>query len=145
MSSSRLGASFGELVARTAQPGKEGFSKNSVLLLERRTVVTGAQSVVLLVDQEPKWVGVDPFNKRIDRKFGRQPYDGDGCYVAQAPRRRKKQIHPSAIEIIGSPRQRSTPCYRLVIYPQAAIIDSILHMLPLRARYSQYFTVQVVA
>jgi len=38
-----------------------------VLLLERRTVVTGAENVVLVLDQEPKWVGVDPFNKRIDR------------------------------------------------------------------------------
>jgi hypothetical protein len=56
-----------EVGAFTAQPGKEGFSKASVLLLERRTVVTGAQNVVLVLDREPKWVGVDPFNKRIDR------------------------------------------------------------------------------
>jgi aminopeptidase N len=51
----------------TAQPGKKGFSKRSVLLLERRALVSGAQPVRYVVPGEPKWVGVDPYNKRIDR------------------------------------------------------------------------------
>jgi ABC-2 type transport system permease protein len=51
----------------TAQPGKKGFSKESVVLVERRTVTTGDQKVTFTVDREPKWVGIDPYNKRIDR------------------------------------------------------------------------------
>jgi aminopeptidase N len=51
----------------TAQPGKKGFSKASVLLVEKRIVATGETRVTYTVDREPKWVGVDPYNKRIDR------------------------------------------------------------------------------
>jgi hypothetical protein len=51
----------------TAQPGKKGFSKASVLLVEKRIVATGETKVTYTVDQEPKWVGIDPYNKRIDR------------------------------------------------------------------------------
>jgi ABC-2 type transport system permease protein len=56
-----------ELGVFAAQPGKKGFSKESVLAFERRTVTTGAQKVSFVVASEPKWVGVDPYNKRIDR------------------------------------------------------------------------------
>jgi hypothetical protein len=35
--------------------------------MERRTIRTGRQTVTLTVDREPTWVGVDPYNKRIDR------------------------------------------------------------------------------
>jgi ABC-2 type transport system permease protein len=56
-----------ELGVFTAQPGKKGFSKDSVLALERRTIAAGEQKVSFVVDKEPKWVGVDPYNKRIDR------------------------------------------------------------------------------
>ncbi|QJR09071.1 hypothetical protein DSM104443_00107 [Usitatibacter rugosus] len=51
----------------TAQPGKKGFSKASVLMVEKRIVATGETKVTYTVDQEPKWVGIDPYNKRIDR------------------------------------------------------------------------------
>jgi ABC-2 type transport system permease protein len=51
----------------SAQPGKKGFSKQHVLLLERRALVSGAQTLTYVVPSEPKWVGVDPYNKRIDR------------------------------------------------------------------------------
>ena len=30
-------------------------------------MVGGEQKITFVVDQEPKWVGVDPYNKRIDR------------------------------------------------------------------------------
>jgi aminopeptidase N len=51
----------------TAKPGDRGFDAKSVLAMERRTIRTGRQTVTLTVDREPTWVGVDPYNKRIDR------------------------------------------------------------------------------
>ena len=51
----------------TEEPGKKGYKRESVLLLDRRPLQSGAQVVTLTVDQAPKFVGVDPFNKRIDR------------------------------------------------------------------------------
>ncbi len=51
----------------TAQPGKKGFTKESVLAFERQSFRSGASKVTLVVDKEPSWVGVDPYNKRIDR------------------------------------------------------------------------------
>ena len=56
-----------EVGAFSAQPGKKGFSKESVLAFEKRTLVSGEQKVTFTVAEEPKWVGVDPYNKRIDR------------------------------------------------------------------------------
>ena len=56
-----------ELGVFSAQPGRKGFSKDSVLAFERRPVVSGSQHFTLTVAREPKWVGVDPYNKRIDR------------------------------------------------------------------------------
>ena len=37
------------------------------LHFERRPVKTGRQVVTLVVADKPVWVGVDPYNKRIDR------------------------------------------------------------------------------
>ena len=51
----------------SAEPGKTGFTPQSVLHFEKRTLVTGDQKITLVVDQRPTWVGVDPYNKRIDR------------------------------------------------------------------------------
>ncbi len=42
----------------TAQPGKKGFTKDSVLAFERRPFKSGAAKVTLVVDREPSWVGV---------------------------------------------------------------------------------------
>lgn len=50
-----------------AEPGKKGFKPESVLLFERRPIKTGKQVIELVLDQEPRWAGVDPYNKRIDR------------------------------------------------------------------------------
>jgi ABC-2 type transport system permease protein len=50
-----------------AEPGKKGFSSADVLLMERRTLRSGAQEVKATVDRKPSFVGVDPYNKRIDR------------------------------------------------------------------------------
>ncbi len=53
--------------AFTAEPGRPDYSAASVLRFERQRIVTGRQTVRLVVDQPPQWVGVDPYNKRIDR------------------------------------------------------------------------------
>jgi ABC-2 type transport system permease protein len=53
--------------AFTAEPGKKGYQRESVLVMERRPLKTGKQEVLLKLDKEPKFVGVDPYNKRIDR------------------------------------------------------------------------------
>ena len=50
-----------------AEPGKAGFSEKSVLLFEQRLLKTGRQTVTVVVERAPRWVGVDPYNKRIDR------------------------------------------------------------------------------
>jgi aminopeptidase N len=56
-----------EVGAFTVEPGKKGYSKDSVLDVERRPLKSGKQEVTLVLDKEPKLVGIDPFNKRIDR------------------------------------------------------------------------------
>jgi ABC-2 type transport system permease protein len=50
-----------------AEPGKLGYSAKSVLLLERQRIKSGQQSITVVVDKAPVFVGIDPFNKRIDR------------------------------------------------------------------------------
>ena len=56
-----------ELGAFSAEPGKKGFSAASVLAFERRRLGTGRTEVTLLTAHAPTHVGVDPYNKRIDR------------------------------------------------------------------------------
>ena len=51
----------------TVEPGQKGYRKTDVLLLERRDVHTGTQRFVVRTAQRPKFVGIDPFNKWIDR------------------------------------------------------------------------------
>jgi ABC-2 type transport system permease protein len=51
----------------SAEPGKPGFKDESVLLLERQRLKSGEQTLVLRVNREPAFAGVDPYNKRIDR------------------------------------------------------------------------------
>ena len=51
----------------TDEPGKKGYQRESVLLMDRRAMKTEKQVITLTVDQAPKFVGVDPYNKRIDR------------------------------------------------------------------------------
>jgi ABC-2 type transport system permease protein len=50
-----------------AEPGAAGFSAKSVIRFEQQMVKSGTQTVRLVVPRQPKWVGVDPYNKRIDR------------------------------------------------------------------------------
>jgi aminopeptidase N len=51
----------------SAEPGRPGYSAASVLSFARQRIKTGKQTVTVVVDKEPQFVGVDPFNKRIDR------------------------------------------------------------------------------
>jgi ABC-2 type transport system permease protein len=51
----------------TAAPGSPGFAAASVLRMERRPIHSGKQTVTLVVDKPPRFAGVDPYNKRIDR------------------------------------------------------------------------------
>ncbi len=56
-----------EIGVFTEEPGKKGYTAQSVLLSERREFKSGKQQVSVVVDQLPKFVGIDPYNKRIDR------------------------------------------------------------------------------
>jgi ABC-2 type transport system permease protein len=51
----------------TAEPGKKGFSARDVVYFARHPIRSGAQTITLTVDREPKFAGVDPYNKQIDR------------------------------------------------------------------------------
>ncbi|MFM8768442.1 MAG: M1 family metallopeptidase, partial [Rubrivivax sp.] len=51
----------------TAEPGKKGYSASDVLLMQRRAIRSGSQEITVTVDRKPAFVGVDPYNKRIDR------------------------------------------------------------------------------
>ncbi len=51
----------------SAEPGRPGYTAADVIAFERQPIHGGRQTVRLVVDKAPTWVGVDPYNKRIDR------------------------------------------------------------------------------
>jgi ABC-2 type transport system permease protein len=51
----------------SAEPGRPGYTAASVLSFARQRIKSGKQTVSVVVDQPPAFVGVDPYNKRIDR------------------------------------------------------------------------------
>jgi aminopeptidase N len=51
----------------TAEPGKGVFDEDDVVLLERRPIRSGVQTLRFITSREPKFAGVDPYNKWIDR------------------------------------------------------------------------------
>ncbi len=51
----------------TAEPGKGVSDDEDVILVERRPIRSGTQTLRFTVDREPKFAGADPFNKWIDR------------------------------------------------------------------------------
>jgi aminopeptidase N len=51
----------------SAQPGTTGFDATKVLLLHKVPVHGPPMPVSVVVDSRPTWVGIDPYNKRIDR------------------------------------------------------------------------------
>jgi hypothetical protein len=56
-----------EVGAFTARPGLGAFDKANVLLMERRAIKSGTQEIRIVTDREPIFVGIDPYNKYIDR------------------------------------------------------------------------------
>jgi len=50
-----------------AEPGGAGFGPEDVILFEPRRIRSGGQTLTFTVDRRPLFVGVDPYNKRIDR------------------------------------------------------------------------------
>jgi aminopeptidase N len=53
--------------AFTAEPGKKDFKRESVLKFEQQRLHTGKQTLTLVADREPTYMGVDPYNKHVDR------------------------------------------------------------------------------
>lgn len=51
----------------SAEPGKKAFDQKSVMVLERRAVRSGTQTFTFVTDTKPKFAGVDPYNRWIDR------------------------------------------------------------------------------
>ncbi|MBL8554086.1 MAG: aminopeptidase [Phenylobacterium sp.] len=51
----------------TAEPGKPGFGRQNVLAFRTTGLRTGVQTLTVTVDKPPKFAGVDPYNKLIDR------------------------------------------------------------------------------
>jgi ABC-type transport system involved in multi-copper enzyme maturation permease subunit len=56
-----------EVGAFRIEPGKHEFGAASVIGFERQTLHSGLQTISFVVPEEPKFAGVDPYNKRIDR------------------------------------------------------------------------------
>jgi hypothetical protein len=50
-----------------AEPGKKGYTNKAALWMERQAMHSAEQKVTLILQQLPKFVGVDSYNKRIDR------------------------------------------------------------------------------
>jgi aminopeptidase N len=50
-----------------AEPGKPGFGRRNVLAFRTVALKSGVQTLTLTVDKPPRWAGVDPYNKQIDR------------------------------------------------------------------------------
>jgi aminopeptidase N len=53
--------------AFTDKPGEKAFDARDVLRVERRALRSGRQTLTLVTDRAPAWVGADPYNTLIDR------------------------------------------------------------------------------
>ncbi|MEO1045554.1 MAG: M1 family aminopeptidase [Pseudomonadota bacterium] len=51
----------------TARPGLGAFGKADVLSMQRQPVRSGRQQITIRTSQKPEYVGIDPYNKYIDR------------------------------------------------------------------------------
>ncbi len=51
----------------TQRPGEGVFEAENVLFMERRPIRSGEQEVKVITDERPSWVGIDPYNKYVDR------------------------------------------------------------------------------
>lgn len=51
----------------TARPGLAEFDAADVLHMQRYAIRSGSQELVIVTDERPDYVGIDPYNKYIDR------------------------------------------------------------------------------
>ncbi|MEP3029717.1 MAG: M1 family aminopeptidase [Erythrobacter sp.] len=51
----------------TERPGGEVFAAENVILMERRQIASGEQEIVVVTGSRPSFVGIDPYNKYVDR------------------------------------------------------------------------------
>jgi len=56
-----------DIGAFTSRPGLAAFSRADVLLMERRAIRNGTHQVRIVTTERPTFVGVDPYNKYVDR------------------------------------------------------------------------------
>jgi len=54
----------------TAEPGRDAFDARDVIVMERRSLHSGAQRLTFVTDRKPAYAGVDPYNYYIDRNSG---------------------------------------------------------------------------
>ncbi len=54
----------------TAKPGEGAFGAANVVTMEKRQVTSGIHKVTFTVAKKPSFVGIDPYNKWIDRDSG---------------------------------------------------------------------------
>lgn len=59
-----------EIGVFSTEPGASRFRADDVIHFERRRLQSGRSVVRLTVDREPRYVGIDPYNMRIDRVSG---------------------------------------------------------------------------
>jgi len=56
-----------EVGAFTARPGLGAFDAENVLLMERKPIKSGRQEIRIVTTAQPTFVGIDPYNKYVDR------------------------------------------------------------------------------
>lgn len=56
-----------EIGAFTQRPGAGVFERVNVLSMERRPIKSGTQKIKIITQKRPTWLGVDPYNKYVDR------------------------------------------------------------------------------
>jgi ABC-2 type transport system permease protein len=56
-----------EIGAFTERPGAGEFASANVLMMERRAIKSGKQTIKLVTAKRPTWLGIDPYNKYVDR------------------------------------------------------------------------------
>ena len=51
----------------TARPGGAAFAAENVIMMERKPVTSGEQTITVVTNKRPTYVGIDPYNKYVDR------------------------------------------------------------------------------
>ncbi|MEP1421067.1 MAG: M1 family aminopeptidase [Erythrobacter sp.] len=56
-----------EIGAFTERPGAGVFERANVLSMERHPIMSGIQTIKIVTKKRPTWLGIDPYNKYVDR------------------------------------------------------------------------------